>query len=451
MRRSLTNIRRLAFSCLFTLLLSQAAVAKESINGVRLWRAPDSTRIVFDLSGPIKHNLFTLDNPRRIVVDIEDVELAASVSTLSLGETPIADIRTGVRNGRDLRVVFDLRSPVGSSSFVLARHGEKSDRLVIDLSDANARPASEPAREIVLDAISGHRDIVIAIDAGHGGEDPGAIGPSRIYEKDVVLDISRQLAKIIDATPGYRAELIRTGDYALALKKRRDLARQKRADLFVSVHADAFKHTSARGASVFALNPHGRRATSETARYLAQRENEADLIGGVGSVSLSDKDEMLAGMLLDLSMTATLSSSLQVGDEVLRAIGSMAALHKHQVEQADFAVLRSPDMPSLLVETGFISNPGEAKRLSTPSYRRQMAEKIFSGIQNYFNHTPPPGTLIAARKNGAGGFGEHIIVHGDTLSDIAKRYNVSVSDILSLNGLSNTVIQVGQRLKIPST
>lgn len=437
----------LAFLCLGLAGFAPTVFAAESVDGVRLWRAPDSTRVVFDLSGPVEHSMFSLDNPSRLVIDVESTAFAASLAGISLHETPIENIRTGVRSGGDLRVVFDLRKKVDPNSFLLAKHGDKSDRLVIDLNDLQSAPV-----EIVEPANLGRRDIIIAIDAGHGGEDPGAIGSNRIYEKNVVLDISRELARIVDAAPGYRAELIRTGDYAIALKKRRALARQKRADLFVSIHADAFKHTSARGASVYALNPHGRRATSETARYLAQRENEADLIGGVGTVSLSDKDEVLAGMLLDLSMTATLSSSLEIGDHVLRSMGGMAHLHKNQVEQADFAVLRSPDMPSLLVETGFISNPGEAKRLSTPTYRRKMAQQIFAGVQNYFNRTPPPGSYVAWRqRNGGEGFGEHVIMRGETLSGIAERYNISVSDLRSVNKLSNTVIRVGQRLKIPTS
>jgi N-acetylmuramoyl-L-alanine amidase len=438
---------RLALGCLACTLWAHGVAAREAVNGVRVWRAPDSTRVVFDLSGPVKHSQFSLKNPRRLVIDIEDTTFAASLGNVSLSGTPIDTIRTGSRNRTDLRVVFDLNAAIKPNSFLLARHGDKSDRLVIDFDDLKS--STTPAVEIVAPSMQGRRDIVIAIDAGHGGEDPGAIGANRIYEKNVVLDISKQLAKIVNATPGYRAELIRTGDYAIALKKRRDLARQKRADLFVSIHADAFKHASARGASVFALNPHGRRASSETARYLAQRENESDLIGGVGTVSLSDKDEVLAGMLLDLSMTATLSTSLQVGDHVLRAIGGMARLHKNQVEQADFAVLRSPDLPSLLVETGFISNPAEAKRLSTSAYRREMAGEIFAGIQSHFNSLPPPGTYVAWRKHS--GFGEHIIVHGETLSEIARRYNVSVSELLSINELTNTAIRVGQRLKIPTS
>ncbi|MGQ9425044.1 N-acetylmuramoyl-L-alanine amidase [Gilvimarinus sp. F26214L] len=434
------------FLCLIA-AWSSISFAGETVESVRLWRAPDSTRVVFDLSGPVEHSVFSLDNPRRLVVDIRSTALGTSLEDVSLAGTPIRKIRSGVRNGGDLRVVFDLGDKVKTNSFMLARHADKSDRLVIDFDDLNA--GAIPAMEVV-DANSGERrDIVIAIDAGHGGEDPGAIGSNRVYEKDVVLDISRQLAKIVDATPGYRAELIRDGDYAIALKERRNIARKKRADLFVSIHADAFKHKSARGASVFALNPHGRRATSETARYLAQRENEADLIGGVGTVSLSDKDEVLAGMLLDLSMTATLSSSLQVGDQILRAMGGIAKLHKRNVEQADFAVLRSPDMPSLLVETGFISNPGEAKRLSTPTYRRELARTIFSGIQNYFNQTPPPGTYLAWRQSN--GFGEHVISRGETLSGIAEQYNVPLSELLSANELNDTVIRVGQRLKIPTS
>lgn len=443
-------------TCFYLLLIicvlpAHSALASQSVDGVRLWRAPESTRVVLDLSGPVEHTVFSLDNPRRLVVDIKNASMSASLDNLSLANTPIASIRSGIRGDNDLRLVFDLREEIKANSFSLARHADKSDRLVIDLDDI-VRAGAKTA-QTVLDAVNqSRRDIVIAIDAGHGGEDPGAIGSNGIYEKDVVLDIAKQLARIVNERPGYRAELIRTGDYAIALRERRNKARQLRADLFVSIHADAFKHTSANGASVYALNPNGHRATSESARYLAQRENESDLIGGVGTVSLSDKDEVLAGMLLDLSMTATLSSSLQIGGHMLQAMGGVARLHKPHVEQADFAVLRSPDMPSLLVETGFISNPGEAKRLSTSAYRKQIAESLFVGIQNYFNQSPPPGTYLAWRQSqGEGGFGEHIIVRGETLSAIAKRYNVSVNELLLVNQLSDTAIRVGQRLKIPTS
>ncbi|MGI1679151.1 MAG: N-acetylmuramoyl-L-alanine amidase [Cellvibrionaceae bacterium] len=432
------------------LLMFGHSVFAVSVDSVRLWRAPDNTRIVFDLSGPVQHNMFMLSNPRRLVIDIENARFKADLKELGIANTPVSKIRTGKRGANDLRVVLDLKEKVDPKIFTLVKHGDKNDRLVLDLFDAER--IAEPVIVIPSPTTQSRRDIVIAVDAGHGGEDPGAIGSKRVYEKNVVLDISKRLVNIINKQPGYKAQLTRTGDYYIELKKRPALARAMRADLFVSVHADAFRNSGARGASVYALNRRGAKATSDTARYLAQKENKADLIGGVGNVNLKDKDETLAGVLVDLSMTHTLSSSLEVGQNVLSSMGSLAKLHKSHVEQANFAVLRSADMPSILVETGFISNPGEAKRLSTPAYRQQMAEKIFKGVRHYFNKTPPVGSYIAWMKNnGNQKPSEHVITRGDTLSEIAKRYNVSVNEILRFNGLSNTVIRIGQRIKIPTS
>ncbi|MGH1471760.1 MAG: N-acetylmuramoyl-L-alanine amidase [Cellvibrionaceae bacterium] len=418
------------------------------VDGVRLWRAPDNTRIVFDLSGPVQHNMFMLSNPQRLVIDIQNAYFKAKLSDIGISNTPVSKIRTGKRGEKDLRIVLDLKEAVDPKIFSLVKHGDKSDRLVLDLFDT--KKIAEPKIVIPDPTTQTRRDIIIAVDAGHGGEDPGAIGSRRVYEKNVVLDISKRLVKLINSQPGYRAKLTRTGDYYIELKKRPALARAMRADLFISIHADAFKNSGARGASVYALNGRGAKATSDTARYLAQKENKADLIGGVGNVNLKDKDEMLAGVLVDLSMTHTLSSSLDIGQNVLSSMGALARLHKSHVEQANFAVLRSPDMPSILIETGFISNPGEAKKLSTPAYRQQMAEKIFKGTQHYFYKSPPAGSYIAWMKNnGNQKPSEHVIARGDTLSEIAKRYNVSVNEILKFNGLSSTVIRIGQRLKIP--
>src|SRR5690554_643752 len=289
-----------------------------------------------------------------------------------------------------------------------------------------------------------------APDTAWGGEDPGAIGPNRLREKDVVFKIAQELAKAINSRRGYSAKLVRTGDYYIPLRERRNIVRKMQADLFVSIHADAFTKPSARGASVFALSRSG--ATSEMARFLAQRENESDLIGGVGSVSLEDKDEMLAGVLVDLSMTATLGASLQVGDYVLKSMGQVAHLHKHQVEQAGFAVLKSPDVPSILVETGFISNPSEAKNLASGNYRTRLAQQLFKGIEQYFTQFPPAGTYLASRKDGnRGAVTEYTIMRGDTLSDIAKRFNISVSQLQQQNNLSSPVIKVGQTLRIPTS
>jgi len=288
------------------------------------------------------------------------------------------------------------------------------------------------------------RPIVIAIDAGHGGEDPGAIGPGRLQEKTVVLAIAKELHRLFEKERGFSSTMIRNGDYYVSLKGRRDLARKRQADMFVSIHADAFRDRRARGASVYALSTRG--ATSTTASYLAQRENEADLVGGV---RLSDKEDALALTLADLSMTATLDSSLQVGDSVLREMDTIARLHKKQVEQAGFAVLKSPDVPSILVETGFISNPEEAKKLADPAYRRKMAATIHRGIVGWFRNHPPPGSLLAyQRDHGDKGY---TIVRGDTLSEIAQRFNISVALLKQYNELPGNRILVGQTLRIPAS
>lgn len=417
-----------------------------SVDGVRLWRAPDHTRLVLDLSGPVEHRLFSLQQPSRIVIDISNAEIKSSLADLQLGDTPISNVRHGRRNEDDLRVVLDLQQDVKPRSFALAAHGGKPDRLVIDLYDTKTETVKTVEN---ITEQSEHRDIIIAIDAGHGGEDPGAIGPGNLYEKDVVMAISRELATLINREPGYKAQLIRTGDYYIPLRERRNKAREMRADLFISVHADAFKDPRASGASVFALSHRG--ATSETARFLASKENEADLIGGVGGVSLSDKDELLAGVLVDLSMTANLTNSLHVGGRVLKEMGGITKLHKHQVEQAGFAVLKSPDVPSILVETGFISNPQEARKLNSSSHRSRLAQAVFRGVKAYFHETPPAGSYVAWKKQGGGGEVEYIIASGDTLSAIADRYNVTVREIIRKNGLESSIIRVGQRLLIPAS
>ena len=415
-----------------------------NIDSVRLWRAPDHTRIVFDLSDAVEHKIFQLDSPNRLVVDVDGTALSTSFSSLNLEDTPITRIRAAKRNSEDLRIVLDLHSAIQPRSFILKRHGDKPDRLVIDLYD-KATATQKTVEQIT--AATGRRNIIIAIDAGHGGEDPGAIGPNKLREKDVVLAISKELAKLINAEPGFQAELIRTGDYYIPLRKRRDLARQKRADVMVSIHADAFKTPAAKGASVFALSRRG--ASSETARFLAAGENKADLIGGVGNVSLDDKDDLLAEVLVDLSMTASLNASLNIGGHVLDEMKQVAVLHKRQVEQAGFAVLKSPDVPSILVETGFISNPGEAKKLSTAKYRKKMARSIFVGLQRHFNKNPPADSYIAWKKQG-GGTIKHPVVRGDTLSDIAAKYGVTTKTILTANKLKSSAIRIGQTLIIPA-
>ena len=441
--------------CSWLLLLVLAPLSQAAkVDGVRVWRAPDHTRVVLDLSEKAEHKLFQLDNPDRLVVDIQQSSMKANLKSVDLSKTPIKSIRSGPRDKQHLRVVLDLSSKVKPRSFFLKRQPGKPDRLVIDLYDKSK--SSQPTVSKV-DTNTGKRNIIIAIDAGHGGEDPGAIGPKRTREKHVVLAISLELKKIIDRTPGYKAVMIRTGDYYVPLWTRRDKARQAQADLMVSIHADAFTNPKANGASVYALSKHG--ATSETAKLLAQRENQADKFGGVGNVSLKDKDKQLAGVLVDLSMNATMGASLDIGAHILGYLKGVARLHKKQVEQAGFVVLKSPDVPSILVETGFISNPGEERKLGSKDYRRKIASAVFKGLNDYFTKSPPPGTLLAARKSGStttplpnkGKSVNYVIASGDTLSAIAQRYRVTVSAIRRANKLSSSVIKVGQRLRIPAS
>jgi N-acetylmuramoyl-L-alanine amidase len=470
-------------------------ISAANIESVRLWRAPDNTRIVFDMTAEVNYKLFSLQNPDRLVVDIDAAKSTATFTDLEFSNTPLTRIRTAVRNGNDLRLVFDLRTVVKPRSFLLKPNKDKPHRLVIDLYDNdvitqktidNINQTSSTSNQSTLSEPStlpasktNRRDIIIVVDPGHGGEDPGAIGPKRIQEKDVVLDIAKRLATMINNTAGYKAILTRDGDYFIPLRKRRDEARKVRADLFVSIHADAFNIPQAHGASVYALSQRG--ATSEAARFLAQQENEADLIGGVGDVSLEDKDEVLRGVLVDLSMTATVGSSLEVGKTVLGNMASISHLHKKHVEQAGFLVLKSPDVPSILIETGFISNPQEAKKLASSSYRKKMAQAIFTGVDRYFTRKPPAGTYIAWKANGskeedvspsvvithsatsipaltstqnaiANNTTEnnttHKVVNGESLSTIAQRYRVSIEKIKRLNKLNGNTIRIGQMLTI---
>ena len=453
--------------CLLT-ALAVDAWAVTQVKSVRLWRAPDNTRLVFDLSGTVQHSVFTLSAPDRLVIDINGATLAAPLK-VPTANTPITSFRSAQRTPTDLRVVIDLNKAVTPKSFTLAPNQQYGNRLVVDLYDspADAEPspptpavATTPAVPVTptqpaikLEPVpNGKRDIVIAIDAGHGGEDPGASGSRGQHEKDVVLAIAKELQRQINAEKGFRAELTRTGDYFIPLRKRTEIARKKGADLFVSIHADAAPSSAAFGASVFALSERG--ATSETARWLADSENRSDLIGGAGNVSLDDKDRMLAGVLLDLSMTASLTSSLNVGQKVLSNIGQVTSLHKRRVEQAGFMVLKSPDIPSILVETGFISNANEASKLQSSSHQQALARSIRTGVRQFFQQNPPPGTYIAwLRDSGkiVRGTTEHVVRSGETLAMIAVRYQIGAATLRSANDLKSDELKIGQTLTIPST
>jgi N-acetylmuramoyl-L-alanine amidase len=404
---------RLTFIVLLFWLPS--AFAEVAITATRIWPAQEYTRLTLESKQPFHHKLFALSSPDRLVIDLEDVEINAPLNDLvgkvDSNDPYIKSIRIGRFKPGVVRLVLDLKAQVKPQLFSLNPVAEYGHRLVLDVYPLVAidplmalaerceskLTANEPAATSAVDGTTGpeikpvpparnelsNRILLIAVDAGHGGEDPGARGRHGTYEKDVTLAIARKLKVQIDDTPGMRAILIRNGDYFIELKERVEKARKAHADLFVSIHADAFVKSHARGSSVFALSEHG--ATSASARWLAKKENDADLIGGV---NLAVKDPYLARTLLDLSQTATINDSMKLAKHVLRELGSINTLHRGRVEQAGFAVLKSPDTPSILVETAFISNPSEERRLKDENYQKKMAHAILGGIKRYFSQNP---------------------------------------------------------------
>ncbi|HUF21809.1 MAG TPA: N-acetylmuramoyl-L-alanine amidase [Burkholderiales bacterium] len=396
-------------ACLLLLLGAQSSLAATEVSATRIWPGPEYTRVTIESAAPIAHSFFTIAEPYRFVVDLEEVDfsdaLAALPSQVTADDPLVAGIRIGRFKPGVIRLVLDLKAEVKPQVFTLKPIGDYGHRLVLDVYPAEpvdpilallqrqergaavdpAPPAARPApSRPTAPAPSVVRLITVAIDAGHGGEDPGAIGRRGTHEKEITLAISKRLKTLIDREPNMRAVMTRDGDYFVPLARRVEIARKVQADLFVSVHADAFVKPHARGSSVFALSERG--ATSVHASWLAKKENEADLIGGV---NIDVEDATLKQVLLDLSQTATINDSLKIGRTVLQAIGGVNTLHKPHVEQAGFAVLKAPDIPSILVETAFLTNPDEERRLRDSKYQQQMAEAIFDGIKKYFQANPP--------------------------------------------------------------
>jgi len=355
------------------------------------------TRYVFRISKPVDFDTLLLDNPLRAVVDVRNTWLG-DVALPSVEGSPVVErVRAGIRNGTDMRLVFDLKRRARPQILILPPTDDRYHRLVVDLPHGGgadtvvAERPDLPEQEASLRSGSGgFRDLVVAIDPGHGGKDPGAIGRRGTREKDIVLNIGLKLRDLIDATPGLTPVMTRQDDRYINLRERTRIARRHDADLFISVHADAFRLASAKGASVYCLSQNG--ASSEAARWLAAKENSADFVGGA---SLSGHDEDVASVLLDLAQTKTLESSLEFGDRVLSNIGDVARLHKSEVQQAGFAVLKSPDIPSILVESAFISNPDEEMRLRTSDYQAEIARSILKGVNSFYTAHAPQGTRYA--------------------------------------------------------
>ena len=435
------------FLPLLLLLFTSTSSMATIIEGLRLSQSKADIRLVFDLSEHANYHIFSLKNPARLVIDLNDTKRSHSLVTPNLNNTPISSIRYGQKGKATLRVVLDLKKPLKSSSQLLSPQGNASYRLVIDLhglppTAITANPITPPIKierpkpEIIkIISNAPRRKIVIAIDAGHGGRDSGALGRSGTMEKTVVLAIAKRLAKLVNAEPGMKAYLTRDNDIFISLRQRIKRARKHNADMFISIHADAFKNRKAKGASVFVLSERG--ASSEAAQWLADKENSADLAGGI---SLEDKDELLASVLLDLSQTASLEASLEVANTVLAGLKRVGNVHKKHVGSAAFVVLKSPDIPSILVETAFISNPSEERKLKSRRHQNKLARAMMSGISNYFQHNPISGTV--SRQ-------QHTVSRGDTISSIALRYQIKMSTLKSANNLNSSVLKIGDILLIP--
>jgi N-acetylmuramoyl-L-alanine amidase len=384
-------VSRIAWIMLLSASFTLQAYAVE-VSAIRLWAGPDNTRVVLDLSGSAQHSLQILKNPDRVVLDVAGARLASSARTAPAGTGLVKEVRIGRRPSGELRIVFDMMRPIQAKSFLTAPNNRYGYRLVIDLGQSQGVETPVKVEHARPDA----RDLVIAVDAGHGGEDPGAIGKNGTREKDVVLAIARELALKINAEPGMKAVLTRNGDYFVPLRDRMRRARAQQADLFVSIHADSIRDRRVDGSSVYILSQRG--ATDEASRWLAERENASDLIGGV---SLDDKDDVLASVLLDLSQSASLSASQVAAERVLRELNRVGEVRKPQVQQARFMVLKSPDIPSMLVETAYISNPQEELRLRSAPHQAKLAAAIHQGVHEYFYANPPPGSRVAQLAAGA--------------------------------------------------
>jgi N-acetylmuramoyl-L-alanine amidase len=452
-------MKKCLLALLLLLFLAAEVAADAEINGVRSWTAPDRTRLVFDMSNTVEYELMDFEGMNHVSLRMKQSALKAEMPQFKSHKL-IESIRSDAREG-DVLVSIGLRSDVKLKSFQLDPNGPYGHRLVLDLyasspdetqeadtpapAVASAPSASKPVHDkpvLTLEDVRG-RDIVIAIDAGHGGEDSGAVGYRGTYEKKVVLQIAKKLKELVDAEPGMKGVLVRTGDYYIPLRKRMQIARKHRADFFVSIHADAFRDKRARGSSVFVLSNKG--ASSEAARWLANSENQADLVGGV---SLDDKDNVLASVLLDLSQAATMQVSHEVAQQTASNLGRIGKMHSRNVQKARFMVLKSPDIPSMLVETAFISNPEEEQKLRDPKHQQRIAKAVLTGIRTYFHNSPPPGTWLASRDK-VQPPGQYVIAPGDTLSAIATRHEVSLAQLKNINKLESNLIRVGQVLKIP--
>lgn len=428
--KSLAGLSGLAASAMPGLSSAKAAVSAQ-VKDIRLSKNEGYVRLVFDLDNIADHSIFALQGPDRVVLDVKNARMPHGMVDRVQANSLIRSIRSGVRNDKDLRVVFDLSEEVSPRSFLLAPSGKSGHRLVIDLHDK--KDASKTVKKV------SKRDVIIAIDAGHGGKDPGATGRSGTHEKNVTLQIAKRLEKDINAQRGMKAVLVRKNDRYMRLRDRIQKARDNHADMMISLHADSFPDPRARGSSIYALSVDG--ATSETARMLADKENAADLL--FGDVNLDVEDQMVKEVLFDLSLTGTIESSLDIGSEIIGQLKAVNRVHKKKVQQAGFAVLKAPNIPSVLLETAFISNPKEEKKLRSASHQKKVSKAITRGVNKYFSRKAPPGTWLASLEC------EYAVCEGDDIAMIAEKHDVNESDLRARNALYADNLLAGQVIKIP--
>lgn len=440
---------RIAAWCFF--ICFSCSLSAATLESIVVQNKEGKTAILCLFSGNFTQKTFGLTNPNRVVIDFGQTKTNLNVNRIDLGHGLIAHLRSGRPNPQTLRLVFDVEQPVlvRTTRWTPSHANQQGFRVELSLSKS-ARPLTSPMRtyapktpvHVRHSPTSSMRDVLVVLDPGHGGKDPGAIGPGRHAEKELVLAIAMKLKQLIDKQPGMRAILTRKGDYYIGLRERLDFARKYNADVFVSIHADAFIKRDSNGASVFALSQTG--ATSEAARWLAEKENYSEL-GGVNLSELDDQNGVIRTVLIDLSQTATIGASLQMGSRVLRSLDKITSLHNNEVEQARFVVLKSPDIPSILIETGFISNPREERNLSNSFYQTQLTNAIFAGLRRYFWDYPPQGTRMEVMS----GVNQHIVRRGESLPAIAARYHVTVDALTAANHLSRLDLKAGQRLSVP--
>ncbi|WP_371375908.1 N-acetylmuramoyl-L-alanine amidase [Thalassotalea aquiviva] len=418
--------------------LSFWALAGNAIEGVRIWPAPDNTRVVFDLSEKPQYSYFELSNPRRLVIDFQHTKKLVSLKGLAKDDPRIKLIRTSRhKNKSTTRIVLELNANYKENVFPLSPTGPYGSRLVVDLFDNNRK--TTVAEHQPKDT---SRDVIIGIDAGHGGEDPGSISKSGVYEKKITLSIARKLKKLIDKEPGFRAEMIRDGDYYVNLNRRTEIARQKQVDFLVSIHADAFTSSKPRGGSVWVVT--NARADSELSRWLANREKNSELLGGGGDWIKKTNDDNLAVTLADLTKDKSLEISDKMARIVINEMKKVTRMHKTTPVNRSLAVLKSSDIPSILVETGFISNPYDFKNLMSSNHQQKLAKAMFSGMKQYFMNYPPEGSYLAKLKPR-----QHRIKSGESLSVLAQRYKVSIKQLKLANNLKSDTVHIGQTLTIP--